>query len=869
MQNVERALDALVGNRFDVAIVEPGRVHEQDRRQNQRRDHHQLEELELQIAVLFAVGESNQIVPTRLSSGQQSSAFPTPAIGRSPGVPASRSILLCLAFVLHARSGASAAGAALGRDAEGGAPYVEADPNNPQNVSGFDVEIAALIAESLGRTPQFLQVAFASLDQSAIRGDFDIGLSGIEDTPARRATVAGIDSLLPSSARCSPSATADRDGTARSPICAAGGSPRSSGTIAYDLLLAGRARARRHRRLLRRRRASVLGPAGRARRRGAARQRPRRARDAAQPPGSFIEPAPVQTGALRRHHRRRATASCATGSTRRSCARDAGRAARADHAQVERVERRPAAALRRAGRGGDRAGAQAAAPAAPRRRHRARDDAALPAVAAARRGDHAGPVVRCRWRWRSRAGCCSRSGASTATRSSRLLLTAYVEVMRGTPVLLQLFVIYYGLSGVIRLPAFMAALLGLGLNYAAYESEIYRSALEAVPRGQLEAARILGFTERQTLRLIRGPQAFRLALAPMTNDFVALLKDSSLVSVHHRRRADEADADLRREHRQLGDPGAAVRGALPRAVAAAGAAGAPARRPVAERRRHERWSWRCADLRLQARHARHPVAASTSPSPRGEMLALMGLSGLRQDDDPARGRRARELPRRRGAGGRRGPAEAAGDRAAQRALERKVGMVFQFHFLFEHLTAIHNVWLAPVHVHGAAASGGRDARAGAARGARRRPPRQRAAARAVGRRGAARGDRARAGRRSAAAADGRADRVARSGAPQRARRDAAGAGGAGPHAGDDLARRRLRPRLRDRVVVLSQGCVVESGVRARCCRTRSTRRRGNCCRSSARASRRPGDTQLSGLVTAGCDCQLSRVLYLLAVADAG
>ena len=71
----------------------------------------------------------------------------------------------------------------------------------------------------------------------------------------------------------------------------------------------------------------------------------------------------------------------------------------------------------------------------------------------------------------------------------------------------------------------------MGLNYAAYESEIYRSALEAVPRGQLDAARILGFTRMQTLRLIRAPQAFRLALAPMTNDFVALLKDSSLVSM--------------------------------------------------------------------------------------------------------------------------------------------------------------------------------------------------------------------------------------------------------------------------------------------------------------------------------------------------
>jgi polar amino acid transport system substrate-binding protein len=123
------------------------------------------------------------------------------------------------------------------------------------------------------------------------------------------------------------------------------------------------------------------------------------------------------------------------------------------------------------------------------------------------------------------------SGRVYASKPVRALLTLYVEVVRGTPVLLQLFVLYYGLSSVIRLPAFIAALLGLGLNYAAYESEIYRGALEAVPRGQLEAARTLGLTEGQVLRLVRGPQAFRLALPPMTNDFVSLLKDSSLVSV--------------------------------------------------------------------------------------------------------------------------------------------------------------------------------------------------------------------------------------------------------------------------------------------------------------------------------------------------
>jgi len=113
----------------------------------------------------------------------------------------------------------------------------------------------------------------------------------------------------------------------------------------------------------------------------------------------------------------------------------------------------------------------------------------------------------------------------------RFPLTVYVEVIRGTPLLLQLFVIYYGLSSVVKLPAFLAAVIGLGLNYAAYESEIYRSALKAIPRVQLEAARTLGLSELQILRLVRGPQALRLALAPMTNDFVALLKDSSLVSV--------------------------------------------------------------------------------------------------------------------------------------------------------------------------------------------------------------------------------------------------------------------------------------------------------------------------------------------------
>ncbi len=71
-------------------------------------------------------------------------------------------------------------------DPEGGAPFVEADPARPDRVVGFDVEVAALVANGLGRAPGFVNIRFDSIDQSVARGDADIGLSGIEDTPARR-----------------------------------------------------------------------------------------------------------------------------------------------------------------------------------------------------------------------------------------------------------------------------------------------------------------------------------------------------------------------------------------------------------------------------------------------------------------------------------------------------------------------------------------------------------------------------------------------------------------------------------------------------------------------------------------------------------
>lgn len=113
----------------------------------------------------------------------------------------------------------------------------------------------------------------------------------------------------------------------------------------------------------------------------------------------------------------------------------------------------------------------------------------------------------------------------------RAAARAYIEIFRGTPVLLQLYLLYYGLAEYVALGPIQAAVLGLGLNYAAYEAEVYRGALLALPRGQTEAAQSLGLGPLQTLRHVLLPQALRLALPAMTNDFVALLKDSSLVSV--------------------------------------------------------------------------------------------------------------------------------------------------------------------------------------------------------------------------------------------------------------------------------------------------------------------------------------------------
>ncbi len=113
----------------------------------------------------------------------------------------------------------------------------------------------------------------------------------------------------------------------------------------------------------------------------------------------------------------------------------------------------------------------------------------------------------------------------------RWFAVAYIEVFRGTPLLVQLFFIYFGLPDFgIAINPYVAGILGLALNYAAAEAENYRAGLESVPSGQLEASWALGLSTWQAVRYVVIPQAVRIAIPPATNDFIALLKDSSLVS---------------------------------------------------------------------------------------------------------------------------------------------------------------------------------------------------------------------------------------------------------------------------------------------------------------------------------------------------
>ena len=437
---------------------------------------------------------------------------------------------LCLLLVSAGPATLSSQNAPLLRwagDAEGGAPYVEADPADPSRVVGFDVDVAELVARGLGREPRFVEVAFASIDQSIARGDADIGLSGIEDTPARRAgyavtlpyyqfrEVLSVRSADAGQFRTLADLRGRRVGTL-------------SGTIAYDILLAAEGDH------------GIVAVSY---------------DDDVHPYSDLLigRLDAVLLDNVLAERRSRTAAGFVTHPEAVAVSHYVGVLAPGNEALRDRIDQ----ILREAMRGGRLEAIYrkwriwnddqpalfsevlAGASIPPVTGYQTHSTAALPKWEATRRylpslvrAAAITLVLSCGAMLLAVAlGVAIATGRLYGNRMTQLMLTGYVELMRGTPLLLQLFVLYYGIAAAVRLPAFAAALLGLALNYAAYESEIYRSALLAVPVGQLEASRTLGFSEFQTLRLIRGPQAFRIALAPMTNDFVALLKDSSLVSV--------------------------------------------------------------------------------------------------------------------------------------------------------------------------------------------------------------------------------------------------------------------------------------------------------------------------------------------------
>ena len=121
----------------------------------------------------------------------------------------------------------------------------------------------------------------------------------------------------------------------------------------------------------------------------------------------------------------------------------------------------------------------------------------------------------------------------SSVRFLKILASMYVDFIRGTPLLVQIFLIYFAmpmLTGA-RIDPFLAAITACSINSGAYIAEIFRAGIQSIDKGQMEAGRSLGMSWAQTMRYVIVPQAFKRVIPPLGNEFIAMLKDSSLVSV--------------------------------------------------------------------------------------------------------------------------------------------------------------------------------------------------------------------------------------------------------------------------------------------------------------------------------------------------
>jgi polar amino acid transport system substrate-binding protein len=414
-----------------------------------------------------------------------------------------------------------------GGDLQGGAPYVFEDEKEPGKIRGFEVDIADALARRLGVTARFAQNDWSNLVPALERGDFDIALNGLEDTAERRARI-----LLSAPYFVYGETLAVRKGESATSLEALRGKRVATlnQTFAHDFLktrgveivlyegqqepYADLVQGRVSAVLLDHIIADVYGcplPEVRCVSEDVVR-------------GTYVIGIAKGRDALKR-------------------AVDDALAAMRRDGELERILRAwklwdarqetlaPSAATT--------PGASAAAPVA------SAGPASVPpsAPAPARSFDRVQLALFLKGAAATIAislgafalalplGLLLAISRAFGGAALRVVATAYIELFRGTPVLLQLYVLYFGLAPIVKFDAWEAAVLGLGLNYAAYEAEVHRGALMALPRGQSEAARALGLTRLQTLRHVLVPQAFTNALPAVTNDFIALLKDSSLVSV--------------------------------------------------------------------------------------------------------------------------------------------------------------------------------------------------------------------------------------------------------------------------------------------------------------------------------------------------
>jgi len=421
-----------------------------------------------------------------------------------------------------------------GADAEGGAPYIYKDAADPTRNVGFEVDLAAALGEELGRRIEFVQYRFEELVPGLLRGDFDFAMNGIEVTPDRAAAVRFSTPYyvyrLQLVARVDESRFESLEG------CRAMGGVVGTlgGTAAERLLDQLHVKKRSYDGQVEPYRDLELGRV-----------------DAvlldlpiaiyyAQPnpklkfvgkpmgPGHYAIAMRNEDEALARQFDDALDRLWQSGRLRGIY-------------EKWRIWNEDQEALVRAGRGSFPGRGQETAP----------EQVADPSRGQFKFYDYFPLLLEGAW-MTIQVSVCSMAvaiaiglplalGRRSHVAPLRWLATAYVEFFRGIPVLLLLYFIYYGLPGVaeyyglraglLQLPAFAAAVVGFGLNYGAYEAEIYRAGIGSIPLGQWEAAASLGMSHGLTFRRIILPQAIRVILPPMTNDFIALFKDTSLVSV--------------------------------------------------------------------------------------------------------------------------------------------------------------------------------------------------------------------------------------------------------------------------------------------------------------------------------------------------